>query len=316
MKRFFVFIVILFWLMFWVFSQFSHASNIIEEVTSDDIKNKTWGENWIIIDTWGSASGIKDLLQKVWMKIMMPIVILIAVLIAILWFYKMMFSEKDEEQKSWRQFLTWWVLWILIMWAALFITNIRVWEGWLGWDFVEYIYVTEEWNWAVAAEKLYGKIILPFVKIALYLAVWVLFWLLLIHSLKYLSNPKEDMKNNSKRIIIWNIIWIIIIMLSKTIVEALYWKAEDVAKSSTDTWVWVWLLEGENLVMVYSIINRLLSFVSFLVLWIIIYQCYLLISKPNDTDIAWKLKKNFIYITIWIMFIWTSYLISNFILFR
>lgn len=284
-------------------------NSVLDQIFWPEVSNKL--DTNIAIKSRAWWSWIRDYLKYIWQEIMYPIVIIIATIIVIISFFKVMFTENDEEQKKSRQYLLWWVLWILIMTSANYIWNMLVWEVWEQWKIINFKNV----QWVDIAIQLYQRVVFPFLKIAIYLVVWILFGILLIQMFKYLSEPSEENQKNAKRIIIWNTVWIMVIFLSKNIVENIYWRQEWL-RQTANLAVWDAALSNQNIALFYSIINRLLGLVSLLILAIIIYQTFLMVSKPDDQDTITKLKRNMIYIFVGILFIWWGYIFSNFLIIK
>lgn len=254
---------------------------------------------------------VKDFLIFIWQKIILPVSIIIWLVVVIIWFYNLFFSEKDDEQKKWLNFITWWVIWIIAMWSAWFIWKQLVWESWGSWSL-------NTFSWNYIADSIYSNIAFPFIKLAIFLVVWILFMILLVHAFKFVTNPSDDTKKHSKTIIIWNTIWIVLILWAKNLVELIYGKIESVSWTpSTNLWdIWQWILAQKNAYFAYNAINWIMWFMALITVIIIIYQTYLLLTKPEDADTAKKLKKNFVYIFIWILVIWAGYLITNFFIIK
>lgn len=243
-------------------------------------------------------------------KILLPISILMWIIVAIIGFYKIMFSENSEEESKWRDILIYGTVWILIMMSAAYIWITLVWgSGWWG-----ILGTDSNLDGIQAAADIYEKIIFPFLKLIMYLIVWILFATLVINFISFIWNPSEDIKQHSKRIIIWNTIWILIIMWAKNLTELVYWQRENIKWwMATNLWdIGWWILSDKNIDFIYNIINWFSWLISFLLLVTIIYQALLLITQPYDEEEARKLKMSLIYWMIGIALIWCAYLFTNF----
>ncbi len=307
MKKILLFILSIIFLITSFDISYWKNDNLDEYLDDETMMNLDANPIW-----WQKSESVKTYLIKIWVEIMYPVWIAIAILIIIISFYKLMFSEKDDEQKKWTESIIWWVIWILIMSSAKYIWTKLVWWWWDSW--IIWANLGLEWNWSLIAERLYNEIFFPFIKIATFLAVWVLFTILLINAFKFISNPSDDIKKHAKNIVIWNIIWIFIILLSKSIVESIYWMQNSWWYTANLWQVWEWILSNRNYETFFSILNWSMSFIAFIVVCIIIYQAYLMVAYPDDEDTTKKLKQNIVYIIIWIMLIWWSYLIVNFLI--
>ncbi len=250
---------------------------------------------------WARSAGkfIVDFL----VRFVVPILLIVAVLVAIFGFYKLMLSSKDWDQIKWLDYIIWWVIGIIVIQSASFIASNYA-------DLIINLKVSSQLN--TLPEAIYNSIVFPFLQMTIYIVLWILFVTLLINVIKFITSADEKVVANSKNIIINNIIGIIVIMLAKEVVQFVYGKQEALKISTNNLWnIGTSLLSLDNVKVVYNIINRALSIISFVILVIIIYQSYLLLLNPTDDKQIWVIKKNFLYIFIGLVLIWFCYLIVN-----
>ena len=69
------------------------------------------------------------------------------------------------------------------------------------------------------AKILYEQAVFPFVKIAMYLALGILFVIVVSRVIKYLTSPSEEVQKQAMTMIARNVIGIVVILASKQIVE-------------------------------------------------------------------------------------------------
>lgn len=62
----------------------------------------------------------------------------------------------------------------------------------------------------------------------------ILFIILLTHALRFITDPKDDVIQQSKVIIIWNTVGMLCIIGAKTMVEAIYGRQEEVVRKVTN----------------------------------------------------------------------------------
>lgn len=254
------------------------------------------------ISNW---SDIQNLLIGIWTEIIIPILIIIWLLLAFVGFYRLMFSEKEEERKKWVNFFIWGTAGVILMISAKFIINILAWDIFPAW-----------WNYdpVTIANNLYTEIIRKFFTLAMYLVIGILFIILLINLIKFISNPdKEEIKKNAKTIIIWNSIWILLIISSKNIISSFYSKIEG---SVSSLWSQAPILEQKTFPWLYTILNYFLGFIAFAITIFIIYQAFQLLLKPDDEGTYKNLRKYFVYSLLGIIIIWWVYLIANFFIIK
>ena len=306
MKRILLILSILFgWL-------FVFSNNFVVANSYTDTLNAIWWDEWkaweisatLANDAWGES--LKWLMINVAKKIIMPIVIVLWLLIAFLWFYKLAFSDKEDERKKWLNFAIWWTLWVVLMSSSYFIVDALVWTTWTSWI----IWTNSGFDPATIANNLYAWILRKFFVLAMYFIMGILFITLLITVIKLIwSGDKEDMTKHSKTIIVWNSLWIIIIIFAQNIINMFYSKVTNWASS---LWQQQAILESKNIWWLYTVLNYFLWFVWFIITVFIIYQAYLLLAKPDDDATYKNLKKYFVYIILWILLIGWVYIIANF----
>ena len=288
----------------WLFLNTTYAENEYLETLDNVATNRAWSE----ID----SSSIKNLLISIWDSIFIPIVIVIWLLLAFVGFYKLMFSDKEDERKKWVNFFLWGTAWVIMMVSAKFIANTLFGESGTSWIFG--ISGWQNYDPAKIAANIYDKIISKFFYLAMYLVIGILFIILVINLVKFLSNPdKEEIQKNAKTIVIWNTIWILLILLSKNIIETFY--------SKIGSWAYTLgqqnaILESKQLPWFYTILNYFLGFVAFAITVFIIYQAFQLLLKPEDDATYKNLRKYFVYSLIWVAIIgWVS-IIANFFIIK
>jgi len=287
-----------FWYTFFTYG--NDYENFLNEVAHNRAGDSIVG-NWI---NW--------FLMSVWQKIILPIIIVIWLLIAFIGFYKLSMSDKEDERKKWLNFVIWWTLGVVLMSSAGFVVNTLFWDTWTSW--ILWLLPGQDYDPASIAYALYSQILSKFFFLVMYLVVWVLFVILMISVIKYISSwDKEDVVKHTKTIIIWNGIWIILIIFSKNIIEMFYKKIEQWAVS---LWQQAPILESKNIWWLYTILNYFLWFLAFVITIFIIYQAFLLLFKPDDDSTYKNLKKYFVYAILWVFIIWWVYIIANFFIIK
>lgn len=246
------------------------------------------------------------------------IFIVIWIAIAFIGGYKIMTSDKEESMKDWIKLVGFGVLWIIIMVSARFLATSLVWDSGI---------ITNEFanpannytpNWVQFADNLYKNIMYPFIKVILYLVIWVLFCVMAGKVVWFIISTDDAAKKKAWWIIIWSVVWILIIMWSKQIVEAVMWNQSEVLKKEAvwiswweETWMWWQLLDFRSIPLVAQVINRVMWLTMLVILVLIIIQWYQIFTKPNDTKVRENLKKTILYIFIWVLVIGAAYVISN-----
>ena len=183
--------------------------------------------------------------------------IVIGIAVAFFGWYKIMVSDKEETMKDGMKLVIFWVLWIIIMVSARFLANSLVWDSGIIPD-------SEAWKdgknlvWIELADNLYHTIMFPFIKIALYLVVWVLFFMMVAKIVTFVTSTDEAAKKKAWWLIIWTVVWILIIMWAKQVVEAIMWKQKEVIKTTAVNYVgdmWTTITDVWSIPLISQIIK-------------------------------------------------------------
>lgn len=256
--------------------------------------------------------------------------VFIVIWIAVAFFggYKIMMSDKEETMKEWISLVAFGILWIIIMVSARFLATSLVWsDGMWGiiWEQFANVKPDAQPNWIVFADDLYTKIMYPFIKIALYFVVWILFFIMVGKVVWFVAATDDSAKKKAGWIIIWCVVGILIVMWSKQIVEAVMWSQNSVLKIKGEVVdgvlieesparideQWNPILEFGSIPLIAQIINWIMGLTMFAIVVLIIIQWYKIFTKPDDPKTRESLKKTILYILIWILVIGAAYVISN-----
>lgn len=270
----------------------------LESAISKDLAEGEW---WDLVT--------KQVKQLIWYAI--DVFIVIGIAIAFIGGYKVLTSDSEDKMKDWIRLIIFGILWIIIMVSARFLAEWLVWSNGIisrqfpGGDKVP--------NWVTLAKDLYENIMFPFIKVALYLVVWALFFMMAAKVITFVISTDEAAKKKAWWIILWCVVWIFIVLWSKQIVEAVMGSQDKVLEEKA-TWVdemWNRLEEFNSIHLISQIINWVMWLTMFVIVVLIIIQGYRMFAKPDDPKNRDRLKKTLLYVIIWVLVIWASYVISN-----
>lgn len=241
-----------------------------------------------------------------------PLAIVIMILISIFMFIEIMTSDDEAKRNKGIDNFVWWVIGIIIFTSAEFIFN-----GLYG-------IITEiadpnnisPVSRNIYAERIYYDLAYPFIKLAMYLVMGALFVLLLVKVVGYVADPNDKSAEKAKNIIVSSAMGIIVILLAKTLVEAIYSSETKILENTSTVFVGWWLLDAssQSYQKIFTIVNYFLGLISFFVLCIIIYQAYLMLFSEKTDDSVAKMRKNLLYMFGWLLLIGLSYVIVNFVI--
>lgn len=269
-------------------------------------------ESWvwfyqIWVNKWRWAEAARNLIIDIARNIMLPIVISIALILWIFSFYKLKLSTNTDDMKKSAQWLMWWMFWIILMVSAIFIVSNLITQQW---D----LNVRTWWNLAVT---IYNNIIFPFLRLGLFFVSSFLFIILIIHARKMIIS-KEDVKNKARTIVIRNSLGILLLLWASYLVEIIYWRIQWWNINPTDLW-WIaqWAFANKKFIsFLWTSINYLMAFTAIAIIVIIIYQSYKLLLNPEDEWNYKSLRRSIVYIFIWMLILFSWYLIANFIIIK
>lgn len=251
----------------------------------------------------GTASIQSFVFDKI-MTILMPLVVVVGILIGLLGFYKVMFSSEEKAVAEGSRYIIYGVIGIIVIVSAKFIGNSIV-------DILS----TNDIKGFQIAKDLYDKILYPFIKFAMYLALGAMFIILLSRVITFVFGSDADAKKKAGTLIGWNVIGMLVIIGAKQIVEAVYGKQASVVRDVSNLGeIGTGILADKNIPLIYQVVNRVLGLASLIVLVMIIVQTIQLLMKPDDAKQLTSIKNTLIYVFIGILVIGAGYLIVNFLI--
>lgn len=86
---------------------------------------------------------------------------------------------------------------------------------------------------------------------------------------------------------------ILVIIWAKQLVEAVYWKQDDVlTQNAQNLWdMWGWILANKSIPILYTAINRIMWLTSLVVLIIIIFQTFQILVNPDKSENRQRIGK-------------------------
>lgn len=259
---------------------------------------------------YGWVDGIVIFVIDIFKTYVFPIIIILAVLTGIFWFFEIMTSNTEDKRKKWMNYFIRGVVGIIIFVSAEFIFNNLS-------DIITTITSNNDPLNApsrnVYAWEIFNKIAYPFLKLGMYIVMGGLFLLVLVKGVELVTNPSDKAPEQWRNIVISAAMGIIVILVAKTLVEAVYSSQSKILGDTNTIFVWDGILDtsSQNYSTIFNVINYLLGFMAFAVLCIIIYQWYLMLFESNTDEGIKKMRKNLLYMFAGLLLIWLSYIIVN-----
>lgn len=247
-------------------------------------------------------SSIKNFIFNLISNVFVPIIVLAGIIMWIIWWYQVVTSDSAETLKKWIMNIVFGIVGILIILSAKYIWTV-IFDQFEWWNLLELDSID-------LAKQLYERIAYPFIKIAIYLSLGVLFLILAGKTVSIVMNG--DTKK-AGTIILWTIVSILIIIWAKQLVEAIYGKQAEILNSDAiNLWeIWTWILADKSIPLVYNIINWVIWITALVILILIIVHTFKILTNPGKSDNWQSLGKALLYIFIWIMVIGAGYLLTN-----
>ncbi len=294
---------LLLWNKISVYAEANNFENVLEE-TTQSIAQQVQTDK--IHSEW-TNSITEFIVKKIVINMAIPLMIFVWVLFTILWAYYLIMDNNLDSITKWSNYFVWWAIWTILMIWAKFIAD----------SFVNWLLKT--WNNqtfdAIFLSKwLYNDILYPFLRLALYVWIGVLFILLLISVFKYFTT--EDNERKLINIMISNVIWILVIMWAKQLIEAVYWKQEEVLNTDvTNLWqIWPGFFTHKHVEIIYHIIQRIMWMWALLIVLLLISLAFKLLTNPEDWWTIDLIKKYLLYSFLWVLVVWAGYILVNFVI--
>lgn len=263
------------------------------------------------IDGWPSELLVPDRLHAVFITkvidVVFPVLIVIGVLVAMVGLYSL-FTNPEKTKEGMTMILSG-VIGILLMYSARYISTVIFSDMRKKGEAIG--------HGAIKASELittlYNQVFFPFLKLAIYLALGVLVVIMMTRVFTYITSQEEDVKKKALGVITRTTVGMLIISGAKQIVEAIYGKQKEVLNPDPQKLdqIGTTLLNPKTIDIIFQILNWALGLISFILLAMIIYQTYKMLTKPDDEETFKSLKWTIIYALWGLILIGAAYLVAN-----
>ncbi len=251
--------------------------------------------------------GIKSWFFGLIDKLVVPWMTILGIFFALIFLYKTMFSQDKEVLKSLKWLVLRPIVWFILILSARFV-------GYALYG------ITHEWTIGVGEFSLveivsesYDTIIYPFLKIWFYFMMATLFVILLIRAFSFVTESDEEVRKKAWTTIIWLVVWLLLVIGAKQLVEWVYGKEEQIrnATALNVSDIGSAFLSTKNIPIIYDIVQRVVGLAWFIVLVMIIFQTFKLLVQPTNEDNIKSIGKTLLYVVIGMLVIGAGYLLVN-----
>lgn len=240
-------------------------------------------------------------------QVLFPVLIMIGILVAMVGLYSL-FTNPDKTKEGMTMILGG-VVGILLLYSARYISTVifsdmRKKGVAIG---------TAAINVSELIKTLYNQIFFPFLKLAIYLVLGILVIIMMTRVFTYITSQEEDVKKKSLGVITRTTVGMLIITGAKQIVEAIYGAQDKVLNASPGALsdIGSTFLDPKTIDIIFQILNWALGLISFILLAMIVYQTYKMLTKPDDEETFKSLKWTIIYALWGLILIGAAYLVAN-----
>ena len=294
----------IFIVMLVMFSSFTYITYADTNLTTGGETSSEWISNQYLNDLYDESANDFNV-EEWWIKWLRNTFIRVArdlknLFFIIAWVYflvlvlKLLFSAKtDEEVSNFKKWIVWISIWIVVTQISYFIVDV----------------LFDQWIDSTLAINFIGDILDPFVAF-LQTAASFIFFIMIIYAffIMVTSNWDEEKAKTWKMTVLYAIIWFILIKISEALVSAIYWKTNDSTYFSADYTTDI----GWIALIIVNIINWMNGFIWIIVIIMIIYAGFMVLTGAWDEEKLKKAKTSLIYITIWLFILVVNYLILTF----
>jgi len=277
-----------------------NANHKLQDFWTDDFLQLSWNgwEKWIYYTLVRVARDLKNLF------------LILATIYFIIMVFQVMFAGKTEEAvNSFKKWIIWISLGIIIMQLAYAFTRILYDQS--GWFYNQNI-------WGELAFRLVENLINPLIKLIETIAAFFFIGIAIYAFYRLITaNGDEEKANKAKKSIIEAIIGFIVIKLARSIVEAVYGTIHcNQVMNGIITLNGGMCLEDAELSkfadIVVRVINWVNSLVGIIVVIMIIYAWFQIFISAGEEEKLKKAKMSLIYIVIGMFILVANYLILTF----
>lgn len=286
-----------------VFAQSSEAnfSTSIEKSTTSIAKHLDAGPTELNTEkqTFGRVA------DKV-ISVVFPVLIVVGVLVAMIGLYSLL--TNPDKIKDGMNMILYGVIGILLLYSARYLSTVIFADLWMqAWS-------TETPSMVNLISNIYNKMLYPFLKLAIYFSLGVLVIIMMSRVFTYITSQDDGVKKKALGVVTWSTVGMLIITGAKQIVEAVYGKQDTVLKwnpAQTLSEIGTTVLNPKSIPIIFSVINWALGIISLVLLILIIWQTYQMLTKPDDESTFKSLKQTIIYALWGLILIGAAYLLAN-----
>lgn len=209
----------------------------------------------------------------------------------------LLFSDKTEESANdFKKWIIWVSIWIVVTQVSYYFINILF---------------DKDINTELA-KNFIDIIVQPFINLLETAASFFFLAIMIYAFFAIVTSAWDEEKAKSwKMSVLYAAIWFIVVKISNALISATYWKVE--------TWLFNWASQNTDLSwaanIIVKIIDWLNGFVWLVVILMIIYAWFMVLTSAWDEEKLKTAKSIILYIVIWLFILVANYLILTFFIF-
>lgn len=249
------------------------------------------------------AGAVRRIIEKT-AAVIFPVLVIVAVLLTMVGLYTVL-SDPGKIKEGMQMIMNG-IIGIILLFSARYLSYV----------IFNNLFGTGQGGEIIVADllkNLYSQMVYPFLKLAIYFALGILVLIMMSRVFTYITAQDDKVKTKAMGVFTWTTAGMLIITGAKQIVEAIYGKQETVlaTKVSNLQGIGTQILNPKSIPILFQVMNWALGLISFVLLVMILWQTYQMLTKPDDESVFKSLKNTIMYAFGGLVLIGSAYLLAN-----
>lgn len=250
--------------------------------------------------------GAFEFLANKMLQVVFPILIVAGVLTALFGLYSLMMDP--AKTKEGMQMILYGVVGIILLFSARYLAGVIFTTMWNSGTFQNQSITVPQ-----LLKVIYEKMFSPFLKLGIYFSLGVLVLVMMSRVFVYVTAQDDSVKKKAMGVFTRSTVGMLLIMGARQIVEAIYGKQELVLQANVQnlSGIGTEMLNPKHIPILFQVMNWALGLISLILLVIILFQAYKMLTNPDDESNFKSLKQTLMYAMMGLLLIGAAYLIAN-----